>query len=77
MPHIQLGHASYLDLHLAIDSEDRLRRKLYDKRYDFNCPIVNFPFISSNILTSPANGALISQLIRYPSACGSYKDFLY
>jgi hypothetical protein len=32
--------ASYLDLHLEIDSEDRLRTKLYDKRDDFNFPIV-------------------------------------
>ena len=36
--------ASYLDLHLEIDSEGRLRTKLYDKRDDFNFPIVNFPF---------------------------------
>jgi hypothetical protein len=31
--------ASYLDLHLEIDSEDRLRTKLYDKRDDFNFPL--------------------------------------
>jgi hypothetical protein len=37
--------ASYLDLHLEIDSEERLRTKLYDKRVDFNFPIVNFPFM--------------------------------
>jgi hypothetical protein len=35
--------ASYLDLQLEIDSEGRLRTKLYDKRDDFNFPIVNFP----------------------------------
>jgi hypothetical protein len=34
--------ASYLDIHLEIDSEGRLRTKLYDKRDDFNFPIVNF-----------------------------------
>jgi hypothetical protein len=39
------GSPSYLDLHLEIDSEGRLRTKLYDKRDDFNVPIVNFPFI--------------------------------
>ena len=37
--------ASYLDLHLEIDNEGRLRMKLYDKRDDINLPIVNFPFI--------------------------------
>jgi hypothetical protein len=40
---------SYLDLHLEVGSEVRLRTKLYDKRDDFNFPIVNFPFICSNI----------------------------
>ena len=41
--------ASYLDLHLEIDSGHRLRTKLCDNRDDFNFPIVNFPFICSNI----------------------------
>jgi hypothetical protein len=36
--------ASYLDINLEIDSEWRLRTKLYDKRDDFSFPIVNFPF---------------------------------
>jgi hypothetical protein len=35
--------ASYLDLHLEIDNEGRLRAKRYDKRDDFNFPIVNIP----------------------------------
>jgi hypothetical protein len=34
--------ASYLDLYLEIDSEGRLRTILYDKRDNFNFPIVNF-----------------------------------
>ena len=57
--------ASYLDLHLEIDSEGRQRRKLYDKRDDLNFPIVNFPFISSNIPAAPAYGVYtgISQMI--------------
>ena len=29
--------ASYLDLHLEIDSEGRLRTNLYDKGDDLNC----------------------------------------
>jgi hypothetical protein len=68
--------ASYLDLHLEIDSECRLRTKHYDKRDDFNFPIVNFPFICSNIPVVPAYGVYISQMIRYSRACGSYQDFL-
>ena len=44
----------YLDLHLKIDSERRLRTKLYDIRDDVNFLIVNFPFICSNIPAIPA-----------------------
>jgi hypothetical protein len=68
--------ASYLDIHLEVNSEDLLRTKLYDKRDDFNFPIVNCPFICSNILAAPADGEYISQLIRYSRACGSHQDTL-
>jgi len=52
--------ASYFDLHLEIDSEGLLRMKLYDKRDDFNFPIVNFPFICSNFPAAPAYWVYIS-----------------
>ena len=39
--------ASYLDLHLEIDSEGLLGTKIYDKRDDFNFPIVNFPRVAT------------------------------
>ena len=68
--------ASYLDLHLEIDGEGRLRTKLYDKRDVFNFSIVNFPFICSNIPAASAYGVYISQMIRYSRAFGSYQDFL-
>ena len=55
--------ASYHDLHLEIESEGRLRTKLYDKRDDYNFPIVNFPLICSNIPAVPAYGVYLSQLI--------------
>jgi mannitol-specific phosphotransferase system IIBC component len=41
--------SSYLTLYLDIDNGERLKTKL-DKRDDFTFPLVNFPFISSNIL---------------------------
>jgi hypothetical protein len=41
--------ASYLDSYLNIDSDRRLRTKLFDQRYYFNFLIVNFPFICRNI----------------------------
>ena len=68
--------ASYLDPHIEVDSEGRLRMKLHDKRDDFKIPIMNFPFICSNIATPPAYGVFISQMMRYSRACGSYQDFL-
>ena len=61
---------------LYIDKGGRLNSKLYDKRDDFDFPIVNFPFLSSNIPASPAYGVYISQLIRYARACVKYSDFL-
>ena len=68
--------ASYLDLYLEIDNDGRLKTKLYDKRDDFCFPIVNFPFLCSNIPAAPTYGVFISQLIRYSRACISYQDFL-
>ena len=50
--------------------------KLYDKRDNFNFPIVNFPFICSNIPTPPSYGVCISKLIQNSRACSSYQDFL-
>ena len=52
--------ASHSDLHLEIDSEGRLGKNLYDKRDVFNFPIVNFPFICSNITAAHAYGVYLS-----------------
>ena len=68
--------ASFLDLLLSIESDGQLRTSLYDKRDDFNFHITNFPFLSSNIPSSPAYGVFISQLIRYARACSSYECFI-
>ena len=62
--------ASYLDLHLEINSKGRKRTKLNDKRDEFDFPIVNFPFMSY-IPATPALGVYISQLIRYYRACAT------
>ena len=65
---------AYLDLSIE-HHNNKLYTKLYDKRDDFNFPIVNFPYLDSNIPTSPAYGVYISQLIRYARACCDYTDF--
>jgi hypothetical protein len=59
-------------LHLEIANEGRLKTKLYDKRDYFTFPIVNFPFGSSNIPSSPAYVVYTSQLIRYSRAYAQY-----
>ena len=69
--------ASYLDLTLEHDKYDRLQLRLYDKRDDFNFPIVNFPFLCGNIPASPAYGVFVSQLIRYGRASSDYGSFLH
>ena len=60
----------------AIGRDGQLHTSLYDKRDDFNFHITNFPFLSSNIPSSPAYGVFISQLIRYARACSSYECFI-
>ena len=48
--------ANYLDLTFIIGSNNRLYTKLYDKRDDCDFHIVNFPFVLSNIPSSPSYG---------------------
>ena len=70
--------ASYLDLLLSIERDGQLGTSLYNKRDDFSFHnfITNFPFLSSNIPSSPAYSVFISQLIRYARACSSYECFI-
>ena len=52
--------SSYLELLPSIGRNGKLRTSLYDKRDDFNTHITNFPFLSSNIPSSPAYGIFMS-----------------
>jgi len=56
--------ASYLDLHLEINSDGRLRTKLYDRRDYFNFLIANFPFICSIIPAAPVYGVKLKSSLR-------------
>ena len=67
--------SSYLDCYLYIDN-GKLATRLYDKRDDFNFPVVNFLYLSSNIPSAPAYGVYVSQLICYARACSNYQDFM-
>ena len=75
--HISDDLANYLDLTFIIESNIRRYTKLYDKRDDFDFHIVNFPFLSSNIPSSPSYDVYISQLIRYTRCCSYYDDLGY
>ena len=66
--------SSYLDCYLYIVN-GKLTTRLYDKRDNFNFPIVNFPFLSSNIPSAPAYGVYVSKLIHYARTC-SNQDFM-
>ena len=67
--------ANYLDLTFIIGNKNRLHTKLYDRRDEFDFHIVNFPFLSSNIPSSPFYGIYISQLTRFARCCSHYDDF--
>ena len=41
--------AQFLDLNLSI-SNGTVSTKIYDKRYDFDVDIVNFPFLDGDVL---------------------------
>ena len=58
--------ASYLDLLLSTGRDGQLHTCIYDKRgyYDFH--ITHFPFLGSNIPTSPAYGVLSLSLCDTP-----------
>ena len=45
----------------------------YYKRDEFDFPIVNCPYLSSNIPESPAYGVFVSQLIRFARVCSKYE----
>jgi hypothetical protein len=68
--------ASYLDMLLKLDTNSKITIQLYDRWYDFNFSIVNFPYLCSNIPASPAYGLYILQLIRCARACLTYDQFL-
>ena len=59
-----------------LDNSNNITTKLYDKRDTFGFHIVNFPFMSSNIPSTPAYGVYASQLIHYAHCYSNYSDVL-
>jgi hypothetical protein len=60
--------ALYLDILLKLDANYKLTTQYYDKRDYSKFPIVNLPYLCSNIVSSPACGVYILQLLRYARA---------
>ena len=60
--------AAFLDLHLSI-SNDIHSTEIYDKRYDFDFEIVNFPFLDSDVPPSTSYGVYISLYLSSHSFC--------
>ena len=58
----------YLDIEVTI-VDRKYSTAIYDKRYDLNFRIVNFPHVSSNIPPGPGYGVYISQLICIGRTC--------
>ena len=57
------------NLILAKTFSNTMRYPRHDKQDDFNFKIVNFPYLSSNIPSGPANGVYISKLVRIGRIC--------
>ena len=56
--------AACLDFNLSIHN-DTVSTNIYDKRYDFDFDIVNFPFLDGDVPRRPSYGVYISQLISF------------
>ena len=63
-----------MDLYLSI-SNDIVSTKIYDKRDDFDCEIVNFPFLDGDVPRFTSYGVYISRLFRFARASSYVADF--
>lgn len=52
----------------------KLVTRLYDKRDDFNFPILDFPFLTSTIPLAPTYAVYVSQLVHYARAYFRYQE---
>ena len=74
-PELQLNKANisdteapFLDLHLFV-ANGFVSSKIYDKRDDFDCNIVKFPFLDGDVPRRAFYGVYISQFIRFARVC--------
>ena len=67
--------AAFLDLHSLSISKDIVSTKIYDKRYDFDFEMINFPFLDGDVPRFTSYGVYISQLIRFARTSSHVADF--
>jgi len=65
---------NYLDLTISI-IDNKYHYKSYDKRKDFNFPIIRYPNLSGNVPFNPSMGVFTSQLHRFCSCNLTADDF--
>ena len=65
---------NYLDLTISI-IDNRYHYKSYDKRKDFNFPIIRYPNLSGNVPLNPSIGVFTSQLYRFCSINLTVENF--
>ena len=65
---------SFFDLNIKVIGSD-IHTSVYDKRDDFGFPIVNFPWLSGDVLRLPSYGIYILHLVRFARCCTSVLDF--
>ena len=66
---------TYLDISISVCGGMYVT-EVFDKRDSFNCNIVNFPYMCSNIPAKPTYGVYVSQLIRMSRICHTYSSFV-
>jgi hypothetical protein len=67
--YVTVRSASYIGFHMEIDIEGRLKAKLYNKRDDFNIPIVNFALVCRNVPAAHTNELLVPIMISSIHCC--------
>ena len=62
--HTSDKETSFIDLNIKVIGSD-VHTRVYDKRDDFGFPIVNFLWLSGDVLRLPSYGVYISQLVIF------------
>ena len=64
-----------MSLFLRVFLPTLVSSKIYDKRDDFDCDNLNFPFLDGDVPRSTSYGVYISQLIRFARVSSHVTDF--